>query len=94
MFYFLFFVDTSNYYFKILHSDILNFLFFLLGSKFKRKPKKEQQTKEDKKYKRRAKYFVVAQLVAVVLFLSIMSGISDDGEVELDDGDLDFGYDG
>lgn len=64
------------------------------SSKFKRKPKKEQQTKEDKKYKRRAKYFVVAQLVAVVLFLSIMSGISDDGEVELDDGDLDFGYDG
>jgi hypothetical protein len=37
---------------------------------------------------------VVAQLVAVVLFLSVMSGISDDGEVELDDGDLDFGYDG
>jgi metaxin len=63
------------------------------SSKFKRKPKKEQQTKEEKKYKRRAKYFVVAQVVAVVLFLSIMSGISDDGEIELDDGDLEYGYD-
>jgi hypothetical protein len=36
---------------------------------------------------------VVAQVVAVVLFLSIMSGISDDGEIELDDGDLEYGYD-
>ncbi|CAI8589941.1 unnamed protein product [Vicia faba] len=62
------------------------------SSKFKSKHKKEK-TKEEKKYRKRAKYFVVAQLVSVVLFLSIMSGFSDDGEVELDDGDLDYGYD-
>lgn len=68
------------------------FHFILLGSKFKSRHKKEK-TKEEKKHRKRAKYFVVAQLVAVVLFLSIMSGISDGGEVELDDGDLDYGYD-
>lgn len=36
---------------------------------------------------------MVAQLVAVVLFLSIMSGYNNDDELELDDGDVDYGYD-
>ncbi|XP_058756610.1 mitochondrial outer membrane import complex protein METAXIN-like [Vicia villosa] len=62
------------------------------SSKFKSKHKKEK-TKEEKKHRKRAKYFVVAQLVAVVLFLSIMSGFSDDGEGGLVDGDSNYGYD-
>lgn len=58
------------------------------GSKPKTKPKKEK-TNEEKTFKRRAKYFVGAQLVAVLLFLTLM-GRGDDAEVELDD---DEGYD-
>lgn len=63
--------------------------FFLLGSKPKSKAKKEQ-TKEEKTFRRRAKYFVVAQLVSVVLFLSILTGYGNNGDVEIDD---DYGYD-
>ncbi|TKY72741.1 Mitochondrial outer membrane import complex protein METAXIN [Spatholobus suberectus] len=62
------------------------------SSKPKSKPKRKPQTKEEKTFRRRAKYFVVAQLVAVVLFLSVMSGYSNNADVELDDGDVGYGY--
>ncbi|KAG7035266.1 Mitochondrial outer membrane import complex protein METAXIN, partial [Cucurbita argyrosperma subsp. argyrosperma] len=58
------------------------------SSKPKTKSKKEK-TNEEKTFKRRAKYFVGSQLVAVLLFLTLM-GRGDDAEVELDD---DEGYD-
>ncbi|KAJ1433456.1 Thioredoxin-like fold [Sesbania bispinosa] len=56
-------------------------------SKPKSKPKREK-TKEEKTFKRRSKYFVVAQLVAVVVFLTLMTTF-DDTEVEVDDGGYD-----
>ncbi|XP_058196241.1 mitochondrial outer membrane import complex protein METAXIN isoform X1 [Rhododendron vialii] len=59
------------------------------SSKPKSKPKKEK-TEEEKKFKRRAKYFLVTQLVAVLVFLSLLGG-SDDAEVELEDDD-DLNY--
>ncbi|XP_057431046.1 mitochondrial outer membrane import complex protein METAXIN-like [Lotus japonicus] len=59
------------------------------SSKPKSKAKKEQ-TKEEKTFRRRAKYFVVAQLVSVVLFLSILTGYGNNGDVEIDD---DYGFD-
>ncbi|KAL7238145.1 hypothetical protein ACSBR2_004280 [Camellia fascicularis] len=55
------------------------------GSKPKSKPKKEK-TEEERKFRRWAKYFLVTQLVAVLVFLSLLGG-SDDAEVELDDDD-------
>lgn len=69
-------------------SLICHFFFLKLGSKPKSKPKREK-TQEEKTFKRKAKYFVVAQLVAVVVFLTLMTSF-DDAEVELDD---DGGYD-
>ncbi|XP_014492756.1 mitochondrial outer membrane import complex protein METAXIN [Vigna radiata var. radiata] len=59
------------------------------STKPKTKPKRQPQTKEEKTFRRRAKYFVVAQLVAVILFLSIRSGSGDDA-LELDDVGYDF----
>ncbi|KAG8484983.1 hypothetical protein CXB51_021686 [Gossypium anomalum] len=56
-----------------------------LGSKPKSKPKREK-TEEEKTFKRRAKYFLAAQLLAVLLFLSMMGGY-DSGDLELDDED-------
>ncbi|KAF9612452.1 hypothetical protein IFM89_000200 [Coptis chinensis] len=53
----------------------------------KPKPKKEK-TEEEKTFRRRAKYFLATQLVAVVIFLSILGG-SDEVDVE-DDNDLDY----
>ena len=58
---------------------------FVLGSKPKSKPKKER-TKEEITFRRRAKYFLVTQLVAVLLFLTLM-GRPEDAEIELDDDD-------
>ncbi|KAF5742908.1 Metaxin-related isoform 1 [Tripterygium wilfordii] len=55
------------------------------SSKPKNKPKREK-TEEEKTFKRRAKYFLATQVVAVVLFLSIIGG-HDSSEVELDDDD-------
>ncbi|XP_027339381.1 mitochondrial outer membrane import complex protein METAXIN-like isoform X2 [Abrus precatorius] len=63
------------------------------GSKSKSRPKRKQQTKEEKTFRRRAKYFVVAQLVAVVLFLSIMPAYGDNADMELDDDYAGYGYD-
>lgn len=56
-----------------------------LGSKPKSKPKREK-TKEELTFRRRSKYFLVTQLVSVLLFIALM-GRYEDGEVELDDGD-------
>ncbi|XP_059636939.1 mitochondrial outer membrane import complex protein METAXIN-like isoform X2 [Cornus florida] len=61
------------------------------SSKPKSKPKREK-TEEEKTFRRRAKYFLLAQLVAVLVFLSLVSG-SDDTEVELDDDDDSLSYD-
>lgn len=78
-------------YFKIIYSVIVNvvwFVIFFLGSKPRTKPKRQPPTKEEKTFKRRAKYFVIAQLVAVVLFVSVISGYRNNADVELDDDDL------
>lgn len=53
------------------------------NSKPKRKPKREK-TEEEKTFKRRAKYFLVAQGIAILLFLSVMGGY-DFSEVEAGD---------
>ncbi|PKI54820.1 mitochondrial outer membrane import complex protein METAXIN [Punica granatum] len=62
------------------------------GSKPKSETKKER-TPQEKTFRKRAKYFLIAQFVAVLLFLSIMGGASDDAEVEIDDDDEGFSYD-
>lgn len=59
-----------------------------LGSKPKAKVKREK-TEEEKKYRKRAKYFVATQLVAVLVFLTFLRGSDDDGGVELGDDDDD-----
>ncbi|MED6111681.1 hypothetical protein PIB30_054602 [Stylosanthes scabra] len=61
------------------------------SSKAKSKQKsKREETKEEKTLKKRAKYFVAAQLAAVFLFVSIMSGYGGgDGEIDDDGYDLD-----
>ncbi|GFQ03061.1 mitochondrial outer membrane import complex protein metaxin [Phtheirospermum japonicum] len=51
----------------------------------KSKPKREK-TEEEKKFKRRAKYFLVTQLVAILVFLSVLGGSNGD-DVELGDDD-------
>ncbi|KAF3655481.1 Mitochondrial outer membrane import complex protein METAXIN [Capsicum annuum] len=61
------------------------------SSKPKSKPKREK-TEEEKKFRRRAKYFLVTQLVAVLVFLSLLGG-SDDAELELDEDDDSVDYD-
>ncbi|XVF47645.1 hypothetical protein PTKIN_Ptkin03bG0126500 [Pterospermum kingtungense] len=61
------------------------------GSKPKSKPKREK-TEEEKTFKRRAKYFLAAQLLAVLLFLSVMGGY-DSGDLELDDDDEGLAFD-
>ncbi|PWA94532.1 metaxin-related protein [Artemisia annua] len=58
------------------------------GSKPKSQPKRER-TEEEKSFRRKAKYFLVTQMVAVLVFLSILGG-SDDTEI---DGDGDEGFD-
>ncbi|KAK6152177.1 hypothetical protein DH2020_014812 [Rehmannia glutinosa] len=60
------------------------------GSKPKSKPKREK-TEEEKKFRRRAKYFLATQLVAVLVFLSLLGG-SNDADVELGDSDDGLDY--
>ncbi|KFK40284.1 hypothetical protein AALP_AA3G354900 [Arabis alpina] len=55
------------------------------GSKPKTKPKAEK-TEEEKKFKKRARFFLAAQFLAVVLYLSVMGGVSSD-EQEYEDED-------
>ncbi|OIW18692.1 hypothetical protein TanjilG_13444 [Lupinus angustifolius] len=57
------------------------------SSKPKSKPKREK-TQEEKTFKRRSKYFVIAQMVAVVVFITLMTEV----ELEVDDGDGGYGY--
>ncbi|KAL0287815.1 UNVERIFIED_CONTAM: Mitochondrial outer membrane import complex protein METAXIN [Sesamum radiatum] len=53
---------------------------------------KREKTEEEKKFRRRAKYFLATQLVAVLIFLSLLGG-SSDTEVELGDDDDGLIYD-
>ncbi|KAL0426673.1 UNVERIFIED_CONTAM: Mitochondrial outer membrane import complex protein METAXIN [Sesamum latifolium] len=53
---------------------------------------KREKTEEEKKFRRRAKYFLATQLVAVLIFLSLLGG-SSDTEVELGDDDDGLNYD-
>lgn len=55
------------------------------SSKAKSKPKREK-TEEEKKFKRRGKYFLAAQAIGILIFLALMGGL-DDGEVEMEDDD-------
>ncbi|CAA0842204.1 Mitochondrial outer membrane import complex protein METAXIN [Striga hermonthica] len=58
-------------------------------SKPKSKPKREK-TEDEKKFRRRAKYFLATQLVAVLVFVSLLGG-SNDADVELgDDDEVDY----
>lgn len=72
-----------------LHTDPSSSFSRRAGSKPKSKPKREK-TEEEKQFKKRAKYFLVTQLVAVLVFMSLLGG-SDDAEVELEDDD-DLSY--
>ncbi|XP_010548596.1 PREDICTED: mitochondrial outer membrane import complex protein METAXIN [Tarenaya hassleriana] len=55
------------------------------SSKPKSKPKGEK-TEEEKKFKKRARFFLAAQFIAIVLYLSVMGGVSSD-ELEYEDDD-------
>ncbi|OAY82448.1 Mitochondrial outer membrane import complex protein METAXIN [Ananas comosus] len=62
------------------------------GWSSKPKPKtKRERTEEEKTFRRRAKYFLAAQLAAVLVFLSLMGGADSS---ELDDGDDEMAYEG
>jgi hypothetical protein len=74
----------------------LKYLFAILSSYwsdlflgYKPKPKaKKERTEEEKKFRRRTKYFLATQLVAVLVFLSIMGGV-DSSELE-DEYDVEY----
>ncbi|PHT29422.1 hypothetical protein CQW23_31021 [Capsicum baccatum] len=80
-------------FFSALRDEVVLWLLLgnVEGSKPKSKPKREK-TEEEKKFRRRAKYFLVTQLVAVLVFLSLLGG-SDDAELELDEDDDSVDYD-
>lgn len=59
--------------------------FFHPGSNPRSKPKREK-TEEEKTFRKRAKYFLVTQLAAVLIFLSLLGG-SDNVDMELDNDD-------
>jgi metaxin len=60
-------------------------LYLTLG--YKPKPRaKMERTEEEKTFRRRAKYFLATQLVAVLVFLSLLGGVDSS---ELDDDDMD-----
>ncbi|KAK8962256.1 hypothetical protein KSP40_PGU005018 [Platanthera guangdongensis] len=60
------------------------------GSKPKPKPK-ERKTEEEKTFRRRAKYFLGAQLVAVLVFLSLFGGGEGADDLQGDE-EGDFSY--
>jgi metaxin len=61
-------------------------LYLTLG--YKPKPRaKMERTEEEKTFRRRAKYFLATQLVAVLVFLSLLGGVDSS---ELDDDDMDY----
>ncbi|KAL5225329.1 hypothetical protein ABZP36_011968 [Zizania latifolia] len=56
------------------------------GRGYKPKPRaKKERTEEQKTFRRRSKYFLVTQLVAVLVFLSLMGGV-DSSELDDEDG--------
>ncbi|XP_042939692.1 mitochondrial outer membrane import complex protein METAXIN-like isoform X1 [Carya illinoinensis] len=55
------------------------------SSKPRSKPKR-QKTEEDKTFRRRAKYFLATQLVAVLLFFSFISRSDEEMEIDEDEG--------
>ncbi|KAK1289873.1 Mitochondrial outer membrane import complex protein METAXIN [Acorus calamus] len=59
------------------------------SSKPKSKPKREK-TEEEKTFRRRAKYFLAAQAISILVFLSLLGGSRDDGEMIDDDPELAF----
>uniref|UniRef100_A0A251TKA0 Thioredoxin-like fold domain-containing protein n=1 Tax=Helianthus annuus TaxID=4232 RepID=A0A251TKA0_HELAN len=75
----------SGFHIILKGSHILN-----LGSKPKSQPKRER-TQEEKIFRRKAKYFLITQMVAVLVFLSLLGG-SEDTEVDDADGDEGFDY--
>jgi hypothetical protein len=82
--------STNGIYlsFHLASWDLIGLDFFL-GYKPKPKAKKER-TEEEKKFRRRTKYFLATQLVAVLVFLSIMGGadnpeLDDEYDVEYED---------
>ncbi|XP_076949642.1 mitochondrial outer membrane import complex protein METAXIN-like [Bidens hawaiensis] len=58
------------------------------SSKPKSQPKRER-TPEEKNFRRKAKYFLITQMVAVLVFLSLLGGSED---AEADDADEGFDY--
>jgi len=58
------------------------------GAKYKGPKEKDtkQKTEEEKTFRRRAKYFLITQFIAVLVFLTLMGSINE-GEVEMEDED-------
>lgn len=58
------------------------------GAKYKGPNKKDTKpkTEEEKTFRRRAKYFLITQFIAVLVFLTLMGSINE-GEVEMEDED-------
>lgn len=75
-----------------VHLHICHVHVYLPGSKPKTRKPKREKTKEEKTLRRRAKFFLVAQAVAVILFLTHISGRYE-AEAELDDDYEGYGYD-
>ncbi|KAK9143230.1 hypothetical protein Syun_012630 [Stephania yunnanensis] len=57
----------------------------VMGTKPKSKPKREK-TEEEKTFKRRAKYFVATQQIAILVFMYLLGG-SDEVNLDVDDDD-------
>ncbi|CAH8305190.1 unnamed protein product [Eruca vesicaria subsp. sativa] len=79
----LYFLEASSSSLPPLHSFPSSFS--KKGSKENSKPKAEK-TEEEKKFKKRAKFFQAAQFLAVGIYLSVMGGVSND-ELEYEDDD-------
>jgi len=64
-----------------VYIDLECFSCAFAGSKSKPKAKREK-TEEEKTFRRRAKYFLATQLVAVLVFLSVFGGAenAEDGD--------------
>jgi metaxin len=67
---------------------VANGSFLSSGAKYKGPKEKDtkQKTEEEKTFRRRAKYFLITQFIAVLVFLTLMGSINE-GEVEMEDED-------
>ena len=83
----------ENIYFDIYYvSEIPLYVPFVSGSKPRPKQKREK-TEEEKSFKKRAKYFLLTQLVSVVVFLTLLGPMAAQEELEMDDDeDVDYEY--